>query len=337
MAGKDTGGTPTTPTQQERDNDEMAQFAGFSTVDGEVQRPKEAPDAPQGGKGKAPAPAAQAGDEEGEHDDGAGADNGGRPSKSAQERINKAVAKQRSAERRAEEAERRYQTLEQRLAALEGGGRQQQPQQQPQQQGPKAPNPKDYEGGEYDSRYIADVAKYSAALAAREEVQRHTQQQRQEQDSRTKAERAAEMAEKRDALTAKGAELYDDFEEVVFDDGVLLSQTIGELLLDSEHGAEIAYALASDPKEQKRIFGLSPARQAAWFGAREAELSSVSPDAGEQEEGEADEGQRRAPPPRVTKAPPAPKFNARGVGGSPRISADTSDFAAFERMAMGQK
>ena len=313
-------------TTQETPSDEMARFEGFSTVDGAVQE-KAAPAATE--KKPAAKAAEKAAEAEGEHDDehadGGGADGAGKPAKSAQERINKAVAKQRAAERRAEE-------LERRIEALERGGRQPQAQQQTtaQQQTPapggdKEPVPTDYEGGEYDARYIRDVAKW----AAKEELRQTSAAQQAAREQQTVAERRTEMVKKRDALTEKAVELYDDFEEVVFDDGVIITPTVGELILDSEFGPQIAYALASDPEAQKRVSVMSPARQAAWFGRQEAELSSKTPDAGEGEEND------EPPPPKVTKAPPVPRGNARGVGGSPKISADTTNFADFERMASG--
>ena len=314
-------------TTQETPSDEMARFEGFSTVDGAVQE-KAAPAATE--KKPAAKAAEKAAEAEGEHDDehadGGGADGAGKPAKSAQERINKAVAKQRAAERRAEE-------LERRIEALERGGRQPQapqPQTTAQQQTPapggdKEPVPTDYEGGEYDARYIRDVAKW----AAKEELRQTSAAQQAAREQQTVAERRTEMVKKRDALTEKAVELYDDFEEVVFDDGVIITPTVGELILDSEFGPQIAYALASDPEAQKRVSVMSPARQAAWFGRQEAELSSKTPDAGEGEEND------EPPPPKVTKAPPVPRGNARGVGGSPKISADTTNFADFERMASG--
>jgi hypothetical protein len=92
-----------------------------------------------------------------------------------------------------------------------------------------------------------------------------------------------------------------------------LSATVGKLLLESEFGPHIAYALASDPKEAKRVDKLSAAEQQRWFFRQEAKFESENvsgEESGEQDE--ANESARRtereapkAAPRQVSKAPPA--------------------------------
>lgn len=298
-------------------------FQGFTTKDGEPIT-ESAPKAAGKNKVAAAAPAEPEDDAE---DDADGEQAEAKPSKSAQARINKAIGKQRAAERRAEAAEAANRAAEQRFARLEGqialltGGA------KPPTKDPNAPNPEDYKNGDIDARYIADLARYEGRKAAADA--------RADSDKAAKDEsnaREAKALQKRIAdFDVKGSEKYDDFHDVVFDDDFPLPPTLGELALDSDHGPEILYTLAGDSKEARRVAGLTPARQAAWFGAREAELSSGSSDADEGED-----FQEEPASPKTTQSPQPSSFKTRGGGGVPRVNAATPDFAAFERMAKAQ-
>lgn len=295
---------------------------GFATKDGEVTsrggKPVEAPArqaAQPAVKAKAPAEGddqaqGQAGDDSQRH-------------KSAQARIDRAVGRQREAERERDALRSRLDAIE---ARLNGNGHAQQPQQQ-QRQAPTdgAPDVTKYEYGELDARYIRDLARYEA----RQEFQAQ-QENVKRQDTSAAQERAnAEWRAKADEFRDSGIDKYDDFEELVLDNSLPLTQTLAELFFDSKHGVDIAYEYAQDPQEAKRISAMSPARQAAWFGRKEAEYSSESPDAD-------DDAQAHEQAPRsrkTTQAPPPPKSRTRGSGGQQEASGATTDFAQFERMA----
>lgn len=303
-------------------------FEGFSTRDGERITEKAAPAKAAAKPAKA---VAEAEEDDQEADDGdAGAGEVEAKSKSAQERINKAVGKQRAAERRASAAEAAANEANQRMARLEGQMALLTSGTKPPTKDRNAPDPAEYKNGDIDAQYIADLARY--------EARKTTSADREANDkaAKTKADADASKAlQKRvGEFSDKGSEKYDDFHEVVFDDDFHLTPVLGDLAMDSEHGAEILYALATGPhKEASRVFGLTPVRQAAWFGAKEAELSSESSDAdGENEE--PDEGSET--PPKTTKAPQPLNHKTRGNGGVPRVNAATSDFAAFERMTKSQ-
>lgn len=306
-------------TQEQRDATEINKFAGFSTNNGEVQKPA----------GEKAAKGAKQAEGEGDEDAAAAAAAEGRQPdhKSAQERINKAVKGQRSAERERDKFKSDLDALNARLANLESGGNKP-------AAAPKEPDPKDYAGGEYDSKYLKDVAAFAAAKATVDAIGKAKKDDATAQQTTQQKQAIAAFEKARDAFLDKGADKFDDFEEVVMDDATNITQIVAELALDSEHGVDILYALAADPKEQKRVSAMTPARQAAWFGRREVELSSESQDADDTEEDE----EQDAPPPRkpskATKAPPAPKYNGKGTGGSTRTSPDTTDFSKFEQMAM---
>lgn len=283
--------------------------------------------------------------------------------KDANARIGELTRARRTAERERDTATARTAELERRLAALERGEKPA-PLTNDTKGDKKAsygdkPDHTDtekYQYGELDAKYIADLARWETLKAIAESKEGEQNTQKSQQD----AEALAAFNEAKAAFEEAGIEQFDDFEEVVIatydldktDPGYWpLSQTMGELLLESEHGPAIAYQLASDPKEARRLEKLSSARQAAWFGVQEAKLSAgsaASTDKKSEEDGEqASQAEarkpRQLPQPRnsqvrESKAPlPLPsnrKMN--GAGGNRMPSSATTDFSAFEALATGQ-
>lgn len=240
----------------------------------------------------------------------------------AQERINKAVGRQRAAERERDAANRRADALEARIRALESSLSPQNGRATPHAaQGQlQPPSPQDYQYGEMDPRYIRELARFETLQTLQSEQDRQAQASREDQNARQR--QAAEQ--KFREFEAEGLARYPDFAEVVIESAKRLdwnlSPHLAALLVDSEHGTDIAYHLAQHPKEAREVYQMSPAKQAAWFGRREAVLSSQAPDAGDYA-------------PRVSRAPETPSRVARGTGTKPQARADTTDFAAFERLA----
>lgn len=265
--------------------------------------------------------------------------------RSANDRIGQAVAKQRAAERALDEERGRraaeMDELRRELASLKAGGLTAPGKDGKPPVDKDAPRATDYEYGELDAAYIRDLAVYETrkAIAAERTTQTaaaQTEAQRRE---------AQELKTKADKFSATGLEDYDDFEEVVMEGAKNgewpLSKTFGDLMFDSDSGTHIAYYLATHSKEATRIMGLSPSAQAAAFGRLEAAFSSTSSDATTQTSDPADEpGQgtskvtAKAATGNTTKVSPPPKHQARGTGGKTQVGADTTDFAAFERLAM---
>jgi len=353
-------------------DEQMATFKGFTSVEGTVRPETDAErgvqsgegstkTAPAAGKasasaqdrlsaalkpGKKAAPAAENDDDD---DSDAGADEntgetgdqnqqqGQQPPakavKDPQQRINQAVKRQRTAERERDAARAEMRTLSERLARLEGavstGGARQpltnQNQQTNNASGGTPPNPASYEYGDLDTRYIADLARFEARQAFRAE---QAQEQQRTQSTRASEQQAAKVESLR-TFEAKGLEKYDDFDEVVIASANAnewpLTPTVGELVMESDHGPDVAYFLATHHDVAHRVAKMTPAKQAAWFGQQEALLSSQSADASTPKV------------PSQTKAPPLPAARIQGGGNRTQVSADTSDFAAFEAMATGNK
>lgn len=203
----------------------------------------------------------------------------------------------------------------------------------------EAPDPKKFEFGELDANYIRALARFEAKQEIAEAANKEKTKTLTAQQQADKAKFEAAKAEFEDA----GSELYDDFEEVVMqgarDKAWPLSDTLGAVLMTSEHGAQIAYELASDPKEAKRIYELAPMAQVKWLGRREAALE-VSAGSGANDGKEVKDGKpageqksKTAKANEVSKAP-APITRVRGQGSASTVPGDTQDFAAFEAAAM---
>lgn len=242
-----------------------------------------------------------------------------------QRRISEAVGRQRAAERRAEAAERALTDLNARLARLEaggltnGGGGANNDARDP----AAPPDPADYQYGELDTKFIADTARFETLKTLREEDQRRQKDQTTQRATAAQQEAAA----KYEAFETEGATRYDDFTEVVTESAKrgewALSPILASLLIDSENGTDIAYHLATNRKEAARVFAMTPAQQARWFGQRDAVLSQTTPGAA-----------RGVDAARVvSQAPEVPRREARGSGSRQQVSPDTADFAAFERLA----
>lgn len=236
--------------------------------------------------------------------------------KSAADRIGDLTAARRSAERAADTERTRADRLQAELDALKNGKAPLTAAQSDGNSGEASPDPSQFDYGELDPKYIAALARYEtrqahAAEKAKDDEVRQTQ---------AAAEKQREQGQKQDALVKAGVKLHDDFDEVVMQGARegkwALTATMGELILDSEFGPQIAYDLASDPDEAERIAKLSPAQQAAHVGRLEAKFEAVKSSQG---------GKTSKTP----QAPPPPK-TPRGGSGSSKIGADSPDFAAVE-------
>jgi len=255
--------------------------------------------------------------------------------KSAQERIDQAVRKQRTAERDAQSARDALTALNERLARLEGRleGRpltETAKGTSPAARDASAPDPAKYQYGDLDPRFIADLARHETTKLIEADKTARESARRTEAEQQAKAAFDATKAKFTTAAVAK----YPDFQETVLDTVADwdLSQTVGELALESDAGPEILYHLATHADESKALAKLSPAKQAAWFGKMEASFASPAASSA------AAAGGRSAPTAtRMTQAPAVPATRVRGNGNPSPVSPDTTDFKAFERLAASSR
>lgn len=178
----------------------------------------------------------------------------------------------------------------------------------------QAPNPDDYDFGEADTKFIADTARFHA----RQEFAAQTQQ----------AELRAQVAEVEN--TWKGAvtqpeivQAYPDFEDKVTRGGDRgdwdCSPVTALLIKSSPVGPHVAYHLATNVAESKRIASLNPIEQALEVGRLEGRFLNS--------------GKATVPPKTVSSAPTPPEARSRGAGGKFTVADDTDDFAAFDKKA----
>jgi len=125
------------------------------------------------------------------------------------------------------------------------------------------------------------------------------------------------LLEKVDTLSAKGNELYDDFEEAVVEAGMRgdwkLQQPTFEACHDADNGAQILYELSQDPKEALRVSRLSPYQQLKFVQERDAEIGS---------------GRKGRTKP---KAGEPPKNTARGANSKVQVNPATDNLDDFEK------
>lgn len=245
---------------------------------------------------------------------------------STQERIDELTAKRREAERELAEERRAKADLEARLAKLEKGDKPEESSSEKKDDPKdKRPNPDDYEFGDADSKFIADLARYETRQELKEERERRDAEatrQTMEQELKKVEDSWTERSSSEDVKTK-----YADFHEKVSkgaDNGDWALSPFGTVLVKaSEVGPDIAYHLASNPDESRRIAGLSNIEQAIELGRLEGRFLNA--------------GDQPAAPAKktVTSAPTPPQKRSRGTGGKYAVEADTEDFSSFDKMADG--
>lgn len=241
-----------------------------------------------------------------------------RRSKPMRQRLGEVTEKWRTAEQRAIDAEAR-------AAALEKGEK---PEVKPAATELAKPDPNaknddgsdKYEFGEADPEYLADLTdwKVDTKLAERDAKTAEEQKLAKVQETVTKLD--TDWAEK-----AKSAvERYPDFNEVVLESAAAGEWECGPIMAiaisASEQGADIAYHMATNPKEAAELNKLAqtdPMEAARRFGRLEARY----------------EMQAKPAAVRTTNAPEPPQHRARGGSGKYEVDGSTTDFAAFEAKA----
>lgn len=246
--------------------------------------------------------------------------------KTAQERIREINAKLRATEARLESERKGW---EARLERIEKGLPADKTDDTNADQA-VAPDPTDLEKyplGVLDDRYFEDRLKFETALQVKEQLGSLLQRE-QQLDQQAESERIAQTLQAQaEALASKGAEIFDDYDEVVVKAAMAgefdLAQPTFEACAEAEHGAEILHILASDKTEAARVAKLSPFQQTKYVLGKNAEIAGTKP-----------------PAPKPNKIPGAetpPADTVRGAGARQAITPDTTDFAAFEAMANGKK
>lgn len=269
------------------------------------------------------------GDEDGDDDDDDGAEDGaaedGDPSpkkkkRGPQHRINQAVKKQRTAERRAEAAEARAEAAEAKngkeLTDDGAGGTGEEADGSAELQKPDVTDTKKYPYGELDSNYQEDLTQYRVdkTLAARD-------QKREAKEQETAAEEAKEAWNtKYEDKVAEGIEAYEDFDEIVVkgadNSEFPLTPETAMMALDSPVGHHVLYEIATKPKLAKKMAQMSLVEQAKQFGRLEARYETTKKP----------KSKHKIVP---NTRPPASR--RKGGGGTKKFDAKVGSFEDFEK------
>jgi hypothetical protein len=110
---------------------------------------------------------------------------------------------------------------------------------------------------------------YAEALALKKAEELIAQRDRQKEQ--------AEIVEAYGEREEKARDKYDDFEDVVYNPKLRITDVMAETIQYSDLGPDLAYWLGSNPKEAERIARLSPILQAREIGKIEVRLSDNPP------------------------------------------------------------
>jgi hypothetical protein len=106
---------------------------------------------------------------------------------------------------------------------------------------------------------------YAEALALKKAEELLAQRDRQKEQ--------AEIVEAYGEREEKARDKYDDYEDVVYNPKLRITDVMAETIQHSEIGPDLAYWLGSNPKEADRIARLSPIMQAREIGKIEVKLT----------------------------------------------------------------
>ena len=258
-------------------------------------------------------------DKEDDKEDGAeGDDEKDEPKrkKSVQDRIDAVTKKRREAERSVQAKEAENAELRARLAALENKSKETLT--EPETSASVGPNVDDYEFGELDSKYIADLVEFKT----NEGIAKANEAMNKERQEQAASQRQNELAQKVEESINAGITKYDDFESVVLEGSLKdmdgLPKETAELLVTSDHAADLLYHFGKNPETAESLLTKTPFEQAVAIGRLEAKFVKASPDP-------------EPSKPKPTKAAPPPKRSRGGGANKVSVSADTDDFAAFDK------
>jgi hypothetical protein len=125
-----------------------------------------------------------------------------------------------------------------------------------------AKDPLDYAS---DAEYNRAVIKEAVAEAEAKTIQRLAEE--------AQRERQAAVVEAWSAKTAAIKDKAPDFDQVVYGDHVTIRPHMAEVIMNDDHGADVAYYLGKNPAEARRIAGLHPLVAAAEIGRISAKFA----------------------------------------------------------------
>lgn len=334
--------TPET-LQSARSDGEMGKVADTSEA-APAKAKAESKDEPEPSEQEREGTHAKDGEGEKEEDAEGKAGKPGRPKGGFQRKIDKTTRAWRTAEAERDQARAEQERLRAELEQLRAGRVEPKKEDVPSAQVPDASKEPQAEDFENHADFVKALVKWSGEEARRQDAKER--KTREDAAAKAKAESNVKAAfdEYQDSLK-EAHERHADFKEILKDVAeVVIPGHLRKLIVESDDGGELTYALAKNPDELKRICALAPDRAARALGAFEAKHLS-EPEETEEEEAEPEEESEEEAPKqskKITKAP-AP---IKPVGGSGRSqteksiydeSLSQSDFEELERKRLARK
>ncbi len=135
--------------------------------------------------------------------------------------------------------------------------------------GEKEPKLSDFD--DFD-QYVAAKASYIAEQKLNAALSKREQEARQQTEASSAQQAVTEWHKRLDA--ARSA--IDDYDEVVESAGVEVTPAMGQAIMDSDMGPQVAYYLARHPDEAEKMHAMSPAAVLRAIGRIEAKIESES-------------------------------------------------------------
>lgn len=176
--------------------------------------------------------------------------------------------------------------------------------------GVSMPDPQSYQS---NADYVADRA---AAQSRKATLQSQLDEERESVNGVQQQTRTAAEAEKA-AVVEDGRAAYSDFDSVVFNNKVIVTDAMAEAIMEADQSHDILYALGKDPERAAQIAQLSPPAQVRAIARLEFELATP-----------------KVPP--QSKAP-APIKPVRGSGAAAKKSPSEMSMAEYAAWRRGQQ
>lgn len=191
-----------------------------------------------------------------------------------QKRIDQFRARLTQAEQRAARAEAELEELRQQESKPA----------EPAPEPPPRPKRDDFKGDA--EAYAEALGDWTDRRLAFEAEQREARQksEREAEEKRQQKQKVTERQKQQLAMLEKGMEAHEDYEDVVFDPTLSISEDMLEIATDMENGHDVLYALAQNPKEAARIAQMSDKQAALAMGqfvatsSKPGKRSSKAPD-----------------------------------------------------------
>lgn len=139
----------------------------------------------------------------------------------------------------------------------------------------ETPEPQEADFEDYPT-FLKALTKHAVDAKVAELQEQEAQRQQAQNQERVQAEQNERIASYTKRLDA-GREAHDDFDDVVGNEDIPISEAMQVVIIESEKAAELVYHLGKNPEEAARISKLTPLQAARALGKIEATFSEETP------------------------------------------------------------